>query len=713
MAAAFRQQYLSALGKGGFVFSNVGTIVVQCLGDYEAIKSSRKETHVPQRSWQTEYEEYRRTTNDLRYYRSEPMSHSDWLYCPLGAKIEHFLGSNTGHENGEWWITLERMRQFRELVDERSSFMVSLSTPQQVSWTLLEEWRLARYQEPKLSEAAMTALEAAASSSTPPRSFQGKFDPEPHRSSLSEKSVYHATMFRLLALEFNPTCWEPYVKDVCMATLKKARKLGLAYASAQRLGYACYTALIGATVPKHTSFIGSNQDPCPWLPQRSCSDEMPHYLWDVEGMHTIVAGDLHSKPEYCCVSHTWGRWRKEPPIHVDGVPWLVPQNDRFVVENLPHLLRSIQPHPKYTWLDLFCIPQDGSPKANEEINRQAAIFQNASRCLAWQNDILDWSMTRNALIWLGLSFLHTTSVPGLYRTEDLLPNAYDEAEGCGELFPQLSDDDLTQAIPANDTSGRGIGKAFEEPATWFSSLWTLQEAMLCPDMSLVDRYWTQLTDPSGLPVPFNTFFLIIDTINDHWNKGRAYKTHEGQITHYDVHLRSLSDYDDKLHLNWPRAARQFVLLADLTRMDYLFGTSSPTTLLFAANLRQSTSSRAPAIMSALGITDWYSKAEMDDKRLVLGCYPLAFVREAASKLGASFYTSISRRQKIPRASGISDSGREHYGSMMPFSATTGWLSRIIGVPAHIPHEVEDHPAVSSWRINSDGSVTVGLAGIVA
>lgn len=263
----------------------------------------------------------------------------------------------------------------------------------------------------------------------------------------------------------------------------------------------------------------------------------------------------------------------------------------------------------------------------------------------------------------------------------------------------------------DQAQGSRIEKAYEEPANWFSSLWTLQEAMLCPDMILVGRDWTQLTDLMGTPVPFNTIFSVIDTMEGIWNKGIPYEPYSGESTNYARRLRSSSEFDPKQDRQWPRAAGQLADLALLTRMDYLFSTSSPTTLLFAANLRQCTGSRAPAIMSALGVTEWYNTPGKQDNKLVLGCYPLAFVREAASKLGASFYTSISWRQKLPKPDHIYD--LEFYGSMMPFSAQVGWLARIVGVPAHIELACEDHPSVALWKIDINGSVRIKRAGIFA
>ena len=57
--------------------------------------------------------------------------------------------------------------------------------------------------------------------------------------------------------------------------------------------------------------------------------------------------------------------------------------------------------------------------------------------------------------------------------------------------------------------------------------------------------------------------------------------------------------------------------------------------------------------------------------------------------------------------------------MLPFSfdnAETRVVSRHFGVssvPSNNIYEIEDHPAVSSWRINVDGSVSIISAGVFA
>ena len=178
--------------------------------------------------------------------------------------------------------------------------------------------------------------------------------------------------------------------------------------NAQRLGYTSYMKIRGLKTNEGGPYMGSFDKPCPWLPREGKLKELPFYLWDVEQKRTVIVNELGTDPEeYCCVSHTWGRWRKDA-ITIEGVPWLVPQNEKFDVERLPEHLQQIQPRIRFIWIDLFCIPQHGSPKADDEINRQALIFQNASRCIAWINDAKQWGGTAKALDRLGVSYLHAT-----------------------------------------------------------------------------------------------------------------------------------------------------------------------------------------------------------------------------------------------------------------------------------------------------------------
>ena len=685
--------------------------------EYDGLESIRIERGFVKQTWQNAVESQRTENDNFRRYKSvsETLTAYDWSHVPLGVLLEKYLGASISSGDTDAALALGRWRRFGEVVAERAEFHDSLSIPQKVSWTLLTQWWSATYQAPSLSNAAIASLEAAASSQVPLIHFFGNLYPDANTFAELRKSVYNSVMFDLFNHEFNPYHWEPYVREISINTLRQMRSGAIKHATAQRLGYTSYAIMKGYRVHDAGPYMGSLDMPCSWLPREIDQKELPFFLWDVEERRTVVVKDLNSEPEYCCVSHTWGRWRKEA-IPINGVPWLVPQNEKFEVERLPEHLQQIQPRTRFIWIDLFCIPQDGSKKADDEINRQALIFQNASRCIAWINDVKQWNGTSKALDWLGISYLHATTSPGIYDTDTLLHAIGREAGTTSELLSAQTDPaEVKKRHAAGLLSASGPRSALSgevdtlvEPACWFSSLWTLQEAMLCPDITFVAQDWISLKDKAGKAIPLDAFFIFMDIVDCVWLSGTPYKTFTGggvlKYTKYGTLFNS-SEHD---HIKWPNGPRQLMDLCMITRMDNLLGSPSPIGLLIVANIRQCSDSRAPAIMAALGITDWYKSETKTDTRLVLKCYPLAFVKEAATKLGASFYESMARTPKQHDLFNLS-----HKGSMMPFSATNGWFSRILGVPGSNRYTSEDHPAVKTWKIKQDGSVNIRQVGIVA
>ena len=697
--------------------------------EYDQLESLRITNGLARQTWQHGVDKERRETEGLRKHKSESttLSAHEWSVVPLGMVLEKYLGASVRSRDNGAAIALERWRKFRDIAAEQPQFLHYLSFTQRVSWSMLRHWWLGTHQEPSLSKAARAFLEAAASSPAPMTYLFGEVYPDTEAFNELRKSVYNSMMFDLFNREFNPCHWEPHVRAVPLATLRDTRFKAIQHATAQRLGYTSYVFLRGLQTNDSGIYRSSINKPCPWLRREGKSKDLPFFLWDVEQMRTVTVTEMDTDPEeYCCVSHTWGRWRKEA-IPIEGVPWLVPQNTRFDVEKLPEHLKQLQPRVRFIWIDLFCIPQDGSQKADEEINRQALIFQNASHCIAWINDAREWGGTTKAVDWLGISYLHATTVPGVYDTNKLLHSLCHEANSVSELFSLQTDPaeinarhsaGLLAASGPISTLSNKIDTLME-PSSWFSSLWTLQEAMLCPNITFVSRDWVPLNDRAGTPVPFDAFFNFVDTVESFWRNGMPYNVFtEGAITKYskynsllktDEHFQSA----DHQYLKWPNGPRQLQDLCLVTRMNNLLETPSPIGLLINANLRQCTGSRAPAIMSALGVTDWYlskptKKAGND---LVLENFPLAFVKEAASKLGASFYESVTTRQEIPKHHGLFTNSQR--GSMMPFSATNGWYSRIDGMPIHHRSNPQDHPAVQMWTIKQNGNVEIKQAGIVA
>ena len=691
--------------------------------EYDHLESNRIQKGFARQTWQDSVDEERRQSEGMRKYKSKSASLTahEWSIVPLGIILEKYLGTSISNGDKDEAIALERWCRFRDIATEQPPFLRFLSVTQRVSWTVLTHWWSGTYQESSLSNAAIASIEATASSPVPMIYRFGVAYPDAETFYQLRKSVYNSIMFDLFNEEFNPRGWELHVREIPLATLQITRAKAIQHATAQRLGYTSYMSLRGLKTNECGPYMGSIDRPCPWLPREGKPKELPFFLWDVEQKRTVIVHELSTDPEeYCCVSHTWGRWRKDA-IPIEGVPWLVPQNEKFDVERLPEHLQQIRPRIRFVWIDLFCIPQDGSPKADDEINRQALIFQNASRCIAWINDARQWGRTVKALDWLGVSYLHATTSPGIYDTDTLLPSLHHEANTISELFSSQNDPaeiktrhsaGLLVASGSRSTLSDNV-ETLMEPANWFSSLWTLQEAMLCPDITFVSRDWMPLSDRAGSPVPLDAFFKFIDIVDTVWRNGMPYKIFtEGPITKYSRY-GNLLESDVRQYLKWPNGPRQLQDLCLSTRMENLLGLPSPIGLLMVANVRQCTGSRAPAIMSALGVTEWYTPqlSNKSGSDLVLNTYPLAFVKEAASKLGASFYESRSRRREIPERHDFFNSSQR--GSMMPFSATNGWYSRIDCMPLHQRNNAQDHPAVKTWTIKQNGSVDIRQAGIVA
>jgi hypothetical protein len=685
--------------------------------EYDELERIRNASGFARLTWQDGVEKDRRVADGIKKNKSKSTSLTvyDWTQVPLGLVIERYLGESICKGQSDVAIALGRWERFRKVIADDPGFERSLSFSQKVSWTILTCWWSAAYQDATLSNTAKASLNAASS----PQAKVKYFFDEPHvdadKFAQVRKSVYNSTMYILFNREFNPYLWNTYFKEINLTTLRLTRLQAVKQAMAQRLAYTSYMKIRGLATQNAGLYTGSMDKPCPWLPK--VRKEMPYYLWDIEQKRTVVVSGLGIEPEYCCVSHTWGRWRKTD-IHIEGVPWLVPQNERFDVERLPEHLQQIRPRVPFVWIDLFCIPQDGSAKAEEEINRQAVIFQNASRCIAWINDVVGWTSTVKALDWLGISYLHAATCPGIYETDELLESLRDEATIPSELFTGETEIAEGEKLLLDKDHPRPVlainGRKLAEPACWFSSLWTLQEAMLCPNMTFVDRHWTPLEDRSGISIPLDAFFNFIDTMENLWHDSTPYKVWtEGSVTTFSKYKISQQAGRNE-YLQWPDGPRQLHEFCIATRMDNLVESPSSIGLLMVANVRQCTGSRAPAIMSAVGITDWYvpNQTKKNGKaNLVLNCYPLSFVKEAAAKLGASFYESAKYGSKKPiHYNGLDRSQR---GSMMPFSATSGWFSRVVATPVLNRYTPEDHPAVKTWSIRQDGSVDITLVGVVA
>ena len=117
-------------------------------------------------------------------------------------------------------------------------------------------------------------------------------------------------------------------------------------------------------------------------------------------------------------------------------------------------------------------------------------------------------------------------------------------------------------------------------------------------------------------------------------------------------------------------------------------------------------------MSVLGVTSWHKSyvethgEPPPDADLVLGTYPLAFVREAAEKMGSLFYMSVKPSVRtIPL--------EQVCGSMLPFGPPGHEeVTLESGFEEDWYHDIIDHPSLSQWKVELDGSVKISNVGIL-
>ncbi|KAI0140729.1 hypothetical protein BJ166DRAFT_472864 [Pestalotiopsis sp. NC0098] len=643
--------------------------------------------------WQKTREDERDLIALSRKRCYKPMNDALWRLCPLGVQMRRYLQKPYSHtERSLSWNTLLRDWDEFQVMSLSDEFRSSLSPPQRFSFEVLEAWWTAAHCDPRLPRAARQWME---------QQMDQVYLNNPTlkdvcanaTQALTSLSLYHASCFCLFLNEFHPGAWEPYMSYQTLLQLQNRRFSTSVQATMQQAAYGVLHP--NPHGPSHAypklalndTLFGRNLAKAPDKDSPKAPDP-PFYLWDTSARQTVATSTLKIFPKYVCISHTWGRWRMSSSANVPGVPWRVPQNTLYDVCRLPEQLAQLG--FEYIWFDLFCIPQDGSKRAEQEIANQSAIFKSSQRCLAWINDVESWDVVEHALDWMCIKYLTIASVVEKEKCDRLLKKLAHGADHPIAL--------MRVVFPSNMVSG--------EPSSWFSSLWTLQECVLCPDIELYSKHWCRLNDRRGAALPIRPL-MFSGTIE------REPATMDGRRSYGRFLAENPFEHPPSTK-DWfiPLGVYRLLQLCELTRLDNLLTVGMPTSVLINANVRQSTDNRAPAIMSALGVTDWYQR-EMGQKKksqqLVCGLYPHAFVREAAETFGALFYESstpnshISFRNLFLRRSSL--------GTMLPFTSKHGWFSGIVGTPAHAKIDPIDHESVSTWKIAADGSVYLSEVGI--
>ncbi|KAG8526664.1 uncharacterized protein KY384_008093 [Bacidia gigantensis] len=609
------------------------------------------------------------------------MSGDSWQKGPLGGTLEHHRerhAEGTGWERGmsNWDAVRKEMRV------EDSTFPSTLSISQLNSLHLLLEWWEGEWQDRSIMIRTEEVLERHANSDERDERIPQALD--------LGISAYHERLFNLLLYEFY------FYGQSTAAPIQLRRHQASLIAACQRLANSVLmlrdlSTSTPAIIHNHTTDKvldaedvsqpkGAIIEACPWLPEDS-KRGLPYFLWDINEQKTVRVDELENRPAYTVVSHTWGRWRiQDEGANIPGVSWKVPRNTKFNVENLPNFMKTRQSEflpTTYLWFDLLCIPQDGSELADIEIARQAAIFGGATRATIWLNDIDDWSGIQLGLQWLALQYLQV-SAPTLYDVEATLKELQESPDFSTELFESFEH--------ASSTTGTG-----QKPSGWFTSLWTLQESFLRPEMIFCNRQWEILricNHPKAPAVTLDSILALVD---------------------FEKRNASIENMEDTIP-----TANEITALIHHTRFDSLLE-YSPLTALNMASRRQCSEGRAEGIMSVLGATSWFKQTSRSEREsnLVFAQYPIDFLREIRNVLGTNFFTSYYGNCCFWDIFKLNETGEVDVivaGTLLPFDNLRDGSKVITQMSAA---NVIDHPSTFTWQLDDEGIVVMPEAAVVA
>lgn len=226
-------------------------------------------------------------------------------------------------------------------------------------------------------------------------------------------------------------------------------------------------------------------------PRLTASENTDDY-WPRRLLHiptlTSVQRDEHNvygttdKPKYSILTYTWGRWKIRhddhavPALPVKGVPWKIPsiKESHFTVDSFQAVIDSMAfEDVEWAWVDIACIDQEDEIMNAEEVGHQVAIFDKAVKVHVWLCETTQESLTKafcdmnegqlESITFSTFSTLENQLMPSYMTWEDVHHNGIR----------------MTALRETVDRISSGLQTVLNDP--WFSSLWTLQEAVLRND----------------------------------------------------------------------------------------------------------------------------------------------------------------------------------------------------------------------------------------
>ncbi|KAF2252743.1 hypothetical protein BU26DRAFT_600999 [Trematosphaeria pertusa] len=678
----------------------------------------------------------------------------------LGNMVEYFLGPVDPSSLSLHSFALANWYRCNHCMADsafRAELSSMLSDTQQRSYNLLFEWWTAAYQEPR--SALYAILEIVSESQDLEvvidedewswtdllRFLQlrewPKDDACKPRKVVPNSADYNDVMMELYEEEFYRTRFS------ADARLRRLRKNAAVAAYVQRAAFFCYHSLhqecllpqahvesptmgvspgdMATKATDHTGdqtqamstslTIGPAVESCAWLDWeiRATTNklDLPYYLWDTMESRTVKSSELVHVVPYTAISHTWGRWAEyeKPKVRVPGIPWSIYRNTQFDVASIPEMLSRVPTSDptdarggaRYVWFDLACIPQDDQdPIKSREIARQAKIFRCAAHAVAWFHDVDNFSTLQSILQWM---LLQLFLVP-------VMGDSASKATLVTERFESL------RSGPSNLLTPRQGPFRFQGnlgvPNGWFTSLWTLQELCLRPDMWMCSSDFAPFSIQKSTAMPLNGLIAIyraftaqiLSSLDPLWRDLDREKQHHVALWEFD---------------HWSQETGMDLLL-DMRRAD----------VLALGDRRECTSRRAEAIMSVLGVTEWYRSglADVGERDMVLDKYPLEFVRELQRSMSGEMFSALSKFPAVDMRN-LSETvhepdptdihlatervGPSKIGTLLPFHRTAVEYIPVRSWASPGYEAFESHSAVQHWRVNTSGTIYVPSACILA
>ena len=285
-----------------------------------------------------------------------------------------------------------------------------------------------------------------------------------------------------------------------------------------------------------------------------------------------------NQPRYNIITYTWGRWQRPfgegEAIHVNGISWHIPAVDPsiFSAESFESILKRVAQGVDWVWVDVACIDQEDPIEGADEIGRQAGIFAGADELFVW----LHHSPISRLQQFVDLLFDIADRAETLY--EDMVEFAYvsdSEASSTGSTFtPHLVLDEEWR-----DQVMESLNILDRDP--WFSSLWTLQEAFLRSDATLLSKEGMGPIRKGYVGVFYSHLLIAWNQIND-------------------TIKRSLKDFPDEIS---PEIGESLgTMIKHMERLG-LDARTNPVALYSAAGHRTATreNDRIYGIMQVLGL----------------------------------------------------------------------------------------------------------------